>query len=293
MPDLCIGLLSCLILIGMGAFAAHKILADDYARKRKSLDRRELAAEQKAKEADALKQKLEAWHAAETERLQQLARDQNDEHDRKLAAVRAAEAMLYRGEPTDTSHVGVSEYLRQTYRQGAFIGEHIRVIYLLSTDGFITLRWEVDWPVTEDPMVRVSRDRKVIRTDWGRTGEHKEHVQPGGRYVYKFSVHDPRVPNRVVGKRLLAEVVVPAAAVWDAKPPGSGLSTKRTRPGQRERTLLEEKVGAFVAAERAAAKLRQEVEKVLRKQGLVEDELEHRMSRLDARIAEIRDEIGA
>jgi hypothetical protein len=167
----------------------------------------------------------------------------------------------------------------------------MRVIYLLGTDGFLTLRWEVHWPNAEDPVVRISRDRKVIRTDWGRNGEHKEHVQPGGRYMYRFSVHNPRVGNRPVGKRLLAEVVVPAAAVWDSKPPG-GVTRKKERPGQRERAMLEHKVGVFVAAERAAAKLRQEVEKVLRKQALPDDEFEDRMSRLDARIAEIRDEIG-
>lgn len=277
-------LLLVVLCAGLGAYLTYCYFTNGFSEQDKALRSRELAVQQKSQENEARARQLEEWAAAEAERQR-----------RQLAAVNAAQAMLNRGEPADTSYAGVSQYQRQAFRQGALVGEYVRVIYLLSTDGFLTLRWELDWPATNDPMLQITRDSYVIRTDCGRLGEHKEHVRPG-RYTYKFSVHDPQARNRQLGQTLVAEIVVPVPEVWNSSPPGVAVAVaaapKKQRPGQRTQALLVEKVGEFVAAERAAAKLRQAVEKALRKQELPDEELESRMSRLDGRIAEIRDEIG-
>jgi hypothetical protein len=278
-----------LCLIVFGAFVAHKALAEEYAEKDAALLERERAAKKKGDDAEELRSKLVNWQAEWIQRLQRQEEGRNAEYERKLTALYAAETMLARGQPPDTSPQGVSQYIRESLRQGVLVGEHLRVMYLLSTDGFLIFRWEVDWPVTEDPMVRIRRDEDVVRTDWGRSGDHKDQLPPGD-YLYEFSIENPRAQNRVAGRPLLVEIVVPEPAVWDTPAPGGAL--KKELPSQRARTVLREKVGTFLATEKAAAKLRREVEKVLRDQAVSEDDFDDRMSRLDARIAEIRDEIG-
>lgn len=280
MAGLCFGLLKVLALLGAGVGLGWWITS------------RRLRDEYDAKDADLLEREQVIAHR--DGEVQQAAQDVEASREwlaRRMAALNAGMALLRRGNPPDTSVQGVSDYIRANYRQGALVGEHLRVMYLLSTDGFITFLWEVAWERPYDPMIKITRGGSIIRTDWGRNGEHKDHVQVGGSYHYEFTVHDGSNRNAAMGPPLVAVLTFPSNDVWNGKAPGA--AAKRQRPGHLERRMLEEKVGAFVAAERAASKLRQEAEKVLRKQGLPEEEFEGRMSRLDGRIAEIRDEIGA
>ena len=85
--------------------------------------------------------------------------------------------------------------------------------FLADPSGFIRLKWEVLLKRNEPPIVVIIRDDKIIRTDASFTGEHGDHIIPGRRYRYQFSVRDEK--EREFGKPLWLEVKIPLKAAWD------------------------------------------------------------------------------
>lgn len=285
------GVILILIFVG-GAFYgglqyAQEAWKNEHAVKESDLAQRERNAADRWKQAQDLKANLEKL---KSDQGQALAKER-EQLEKRMAQIKAAEAMLRRGGPAEATHAGVSDYLRRNHHQGALIGEKLRVMYLLSTDGFVAFEWEVQWDRPYNPMLRIVRDDRLIRTDAAGNGSHKDRVRMGRRYTYVFSLYDG---NHPAAKDLILELVVPASKVWDRDAPGTRKKqeTPAALPGERERKILEEKVNGFVAAEETVATLRRQVADLLQKQNLPEGEFEDRMARLDGRITQAREELG-
>jgi hypothetical protein len=174
-------------------------------KREKELQQRERAVEKQAKQ-------VETWHQSETAKFEKVRRDTDEYYERGMEMVKSAQAALKSGPGSPTSEA-VARYLREHHGQGAAFGDFIGVTFLADRTGFIRLKWQVQLKRNEPPIVVINRDRKLIRTDSGFNGDHGDHLVPGRRYVYHFSVRDEK--DREFGKPLWLEVKIPLKENWD------------------------------------------------------------------------------
>lgn len=288
--DVLLFIVKVLVVAGVGAIAGaviyHLWTDSESAVRRSNLQswERSLAVEREA--VKRLKNEVEASRAENEQKYQQL-----------LAAAAKAAAMVRRVSPDDRGTLaGVSRHLRDGHGMGAATGEHLSVVFLASPDGFIEFEWEViQWAKAHPPRLRLSRDRKTIRTDFAMNGRHKDRVEPGGRYMYCFSVLDPQAGDNAVPKRLRIEITTPPAAVWDSDPPGAGKQRGRKRlPGgtpdaaAEVRRLIRDVAKRVTAGKEEAAKALAAIEQKLRGRGASDDDVDDAKAEFEAALAKAR-----
>ena len=169
--------------------------------KQKQLEKWERAAGEQAT-------KLDAWQKSEKGNLQKLREDVDEYTRRGMEMVRSAQEAL-KSKPSSKK---ISKYLREEHLQGAAFGDAIVVTYLGDQTGYLHFQWQVLLKENEQPRVIIYRDDKQIRTDVAFSGTHKEHVVPGHRHVYQFTVLDAK--DRMFGKPLLIELKTPTKKYW-------------------------------------------------------------------------------
>ena len=175
---------------------------------RKDLDGRQQTVEQWELKAAEHCKELDAFHRAEKANLEKSRRETDEYYQRGMEMVRAAQQAL----KTAPEPQAIGKYLRDRHLQGAAFGDFILVNFLGDPSGFIRLKWEVLLKRNEPPIVVISRDQKLIRTDASFSGEHGDHIVPGRRYIYHFSVRDEK--EREFGKPLWLEVKIPTKKAW-------------------------------------------------------------------------------
>jgi hypothetical protein len=177
------------------------------------------------KALDAHKEKLNQEEAAASERIaaantelvskrQQLAKRENelkDEERRVVTSIQHAKSMT-NDLPAGGGFEAVSKHLRDRHMKELLFGEFITAQLIGSIDGFVGIRWKLNWDRPTPLKVVLLRGTSIVKTSWSFEDEYGDHIEPGSRYTYTLRTFDEY--DRARGGDLVVQVCVPSFDVW-------------------------------------------------------------------------------
>jgi hypothetical protein len=212
----------------------------------------------------------------EAERLRKLEEELGRQYQNAMVGVQNAQAMLT-ATPKEIGPGAIGKYLRDRHVKGAAFGELITATFLADRTGFLRLGWTVQSDRPMPPTVHISRDQKLVRTDCSFAGEHGDHILPGRRYVYEFSLRDDR--DKPLGKPLTLEVKLPIRKTWD---------TEQDTGDDERQKKIRDKFNSKFNGLKAVEELRQKFQAEVKIQKHPQDVEEWLLSQIDALASDLR-----